>query len=125
MERGAVEKNVPVMFLLRCLLFSYILTAVFLLLLAFLLYQLGLSEQVVSIAIIAIYVVSTFFAGFIVGKKIQNRKFLWGLLMGSLYFLVLLLASLVVNGNIGEIGNSFLTTMILCVGGGMLGGMLG
>lgn len=124
MERGTVEKDIPVLFLLKSLLFSYILTAAFLLLLAFLLYKLGLTEKVVSIAIIVIYVIATFFAGFVTGKKMQSRKFLWGLLMGGLYFLVLLVVSLLVNGNVGELGNSFFTTMILCAAGGMLGGML-
>lgn len=124
MERGTVEKDIPVLFLLKSLLFSYILTAACLLLLAFLLYKLGLTEKVVSIAIIVIYVIATFFAGFVTGKKMQNRKFLWGLLMGGLYFLVLLVVSLLANGNMGEIGNSFFTTMILCAAGGMLGGML-
>ncbi len=126
MERGVVEKNVPVFFLLRCLLFSYILTAVLLLLLAFLLYKLGLSEQIVSVAIIVIYVVATFFAGFVAGKKMQSKKFMWGLLMGGLYFLVLMLVSFGVNtATATEMGNSFLTTFVLCAGGGMLGGMFG
>ena len=124
LEKGTIEKDIPVLFLLKSLLFSYILTAACLLLLAFLLYKFGLTEKIVSIAIIVIYVAATFFAGFVAGRKMQNRKFLWGLLMGGLYFLVLLLVSLLVNGSVGEIGNSFLTTMVLCAAGGMLGGML-
>lgn len=124
MERGIAEKNVPVMFLLKSLLFSYILTAVLLLLLTFLLYKAGLSEKIVSIAIIAIYVVSTFFAGFITGKKMQNRRFLWGLLMGCMYFCVLLVVSMVAGQASGELGDSVVTTFVLCAGGGMLGGML-
>jgi putative membrane protein (TIGR04086 family) len=71
------------------------LTAVLLLLLAFLLYKLGLTEKIVSIAIIAIYVITTFFAGFITGEKMQNRKFIWGLLMGTAYFFVLVVVSYV------------------------------
>lgn len=124
MERESAERKVPVIFLLKCLLFSYILTAAFLLLLAFLLYKLGLTEKIVSIAIIGIYVIATFFAGMVAGKRMQNRKFLWGLLMGSAYFIVLLLVSLLVNHSAGELGNSFFTTLVLCAGGGMLGGML-
>ncbi len=124
MERGITEKNIPIMFLLKSLLFSYILTVVLLLLLTFLLYKVGLTENVVSIAIIAIYVVATFFVGFITGKKMQSRKFLWGLLMGCVYFLVLLLISIVVNQTSGGLGDSVVTTFVLCAGGGMLGGML-
>lgn len=118
------EKKVPVLFFLKSLMFSYILTAILLMLLALLLYKVGLGASIVSIAIIAIYVISTFFAGFLAGKRMQNRKFLWGLVMGGLYFLVLAAISFAVNRTVGGMGNSFLTTMVLCVGGGMLGGMI-
>lgn len=116
--------EIPVLFLLKSLLFSYILTGGLLLLLALLLYKANLSQKVVSICIIVIYVLATFFAGFITGKKLKNRRFLWGALMGAAYFLVLAVISLVVNRQPGILSSSFLTTLILCCGGGMLGGML-
>lgn len=118
------EKKVPVLFFLKSLLFAYILTAALLALLALLLYKMGLSASIVSIAIIAIYVIATFFAGFLAGKRMQSRKFLWGLVMGGLYFLVLAVISFAVNRSVGAVGSSFLTTMVLCAGGGMLGGMI-
>lgn len=116
--------EIPVLFLLKSLLFSYILTGGLLLLLALLLYKANLSQKVVSICIIVIYVLATFFAGFITGKKLKNRRFLWGALMGAAYFLVLAVISLAVNRQPGILSSSFLTTLILCCGGGMLGGML-
>ena len=116
--------EIPVLFLLKSLLFSYILTGGLLLLLALLLYKAGLSQKVVSICIIVIYVLATFFAGFITGKKLKSKKFLWGALMGLTYFLVLTVISLIVNRQPGILTNSFLTTLVLCSGGGMLGGML-
>ncbi|GFH96219.1 hypothetical protein IMSAGC003_02774 [Lachnospiraceae bacterium] len=116
--------EIPVLFLLKSLLFSYILTGGLLLLLALLLYKVGLSQKVVSICIIVIYVLATFFAGFITGKKLKNRKFLWGALMGLAYFLILVVVSLIVNRQPGVLANSLLTTLVLCGGGGMLGGML-
>ena len=124
MEREYAGEKAPVIFCLKCLLFSYILTAFLLLLLSFLLYKVGLTEAVVSVAIIAIYVISTFFAGFVTGKKMQSRRFLWGLMMGGGYFLVLLLVSLLVNHTVGSLGNSVMTTLALCACGGMLGGMV-
>ena len=71
--------NGSLFFLLRCLLFSYLLTGACLLLLALLLYRLRLSEQVISVALIVIYVAAVFLAGFLAGKGMKNRKFLWGL----------------------------------------------
>lgn len=124
MEQPKNQGNLPILFLLKTLLFSYILTGVLLALLAFLLYKVGLTEKIVSIVIIVIYVAATFFAGFTAGKKLKNRKFLWGLLMGSAYFLVLAGISLVFGEPAGQLGNSVVTTLVLCAAGGMLGGML-
>ena len=124
MEQTSNQGNIPVLFLLKILLFSYILTGAFLALLAFLLYKVGLTENIVSIAIIAIYVLATFFAGFVVGKKLKNRKYLWGLLMGSAYFLVLAGVSMVLGDPAGHLGDSTVTTLVLCAAGGMLGGMV-
>lgn len=44
--------------------------------------------------------------------------------MGVMYFLVLAVISLIVNRQPGILTNSFLTTLVLCGGGGMLGGMI-
>ena len=84
-------------FIIKCMLGAYILTAGLLLLLAFLLYRFGLSEKVVSICIIAVYIIVTFLAGLLAGKKEKRKKFLWGLAMGALYFGILVVVSLAVN----------------------------
>lgn len=111
-------------FVLKSLLFSYLLTAGLLLLLSLLLYRFSLSERIVSISITGIYIVVTFLAGFLAGKREGNRKFLWGLMMGCLYFLILALVSLIVNHGMSSLSTSFLTVLVLCAGSGMLGGML-
>ncbi|MCI9664676.1 MAG: TIGR04086 family membrane protein [Lachnospiraceae bacterium] len=111
-------------FVLKSLLFSYLLTAGLLLLLSLLLYRFSLSERIVSISITGIYIVVTFLAGFLAGKREGSRKFLWGLMMGCLYFLILALVSLIVNHGMSSLSTSFLTVLVLCAGSGMLGGML-
>ncbi len=122
---SVARKYMPqILFTLKCLLFSYILTGGLLLLLAFLLYRLHLSEKVVNVCIILVYIVTSFFAGFITGKKKGKRKFFWGAMMGALYFVVLFLVSVIVNRSFPQLSSDFTTTMLLCVGGGMLGGML-
>lgn len=124
MEQAAGKEKIPAMFLLKCLLFSYIVTVVLLAVLAFLLYKLGLGEKLVSGAIIAIYVVATVLGGMVAGKRMQNRRFLWGLLVGAAYFLILAVVSLIFGQGSIQVGSSFFTTMVLCAGGGMLGGMM-
>ncbi len=113
-----------IVFVTKCMLAAYLLTAGLLLLLAFLLYRFGLSEKIVSISIIAIYIAVTFLAGWIAGKRMDKKKFLWGLVMGSVYYAILILVSLIVNHGIGDIAGNAMTVFFLCAGSGMLGGML-
>lgn len=111
-------------FILKSLLISYLLTAGLLLLLALFLYKFSLTEKIVSLCITGIYILVTFLAGFLAGKREGARKFLWGLLMGCLYFIILTLVSLIVNHGMGDLSSGFFTTLVLCAGSGMLGGML-
>lgn len=111
-------------FILKCLLISYLLTTGLLLLLALMLYRFGLSEKIVSICIIAIYIIVTFLAGFLAGKREGSRKFLWGLMMGGLYFLILIVVSLIVNHGMDGVSGNLLTVLMLCCGSSMLGGMV-
>lgn len=61
--------------LAKCLLASYVLTLLLLCLLALLLYKLHLTEGMVTIAISAIYVITTFMAGFLQEKRWRRRSF--------------------------------------------------
>ena len=113
-----------VIFIIKCMLGAYILTAGLLLLLAFMLYRFGLSEKVVSICIIAVYIIVTFLAGLLAGKREGRKKFLWGLIMGALYFGILVAVSLVVNRGLEDVAGNLMTVFFLCAGSGMLGGMV-
>lgn len=112
------------LFVTKCMLAAYIMTAGLLLLLAFMLYRFGLSEKVVSICIIGIYIVITFLVGLLSGKRAGKRKYLWGLAMGVTYYVILVAVSLVVNRGLQDVAGNMLTVFFLCAGSGMLGGMV-
>lgn len=113
-----------VMWVLKSLLASYIVTGILLLILTFLVYKFELSEQIVVGAIVAIYVISTFLGGFIIGKLTEIKKFLWGMAVGAIYVLLLFLISYGVYREFNTNGLNIITTIALCVGGGTLGGMV-
>ena len=113
-----------VMWVLKSLLASYIVTGLLLLALTIFVYRFEMDEQTVVAGIVAIYVVSTFVGGFILGKLTEVRKFLWGIILGSLYFILLFLISYGVYREFSTNGLNALTTALLCIGGGMLGGMI-
>lgn len=122
--KNMVARGTQVIQILKALLASYIVTGILLFILTFLLYKFNLDEQMVTAGIVAIYVLSTFAAGFIMGKLKKSKKFIWGLLMGGIYFLLLFGISFGVYRSFEGNGTSVLTTFLLCTGGGMLGGML-
>ena len=122
--KAAVKSNSCMIFYMKCLLFAYILTVGLLLFLALLLYRFGLAERTVSMAIVFIYIVASLFAGFLSGKKMGTRKFLWGLLSGVLYFAILLLVSMLLDHGATQMWGNLLTVFLICGGSGMLGGML-
>ena len=117
-QMGNMLSGEGILFIMKCLLFSYVLTA------GLLLYRFSLQEKIVNIGIIVIYIAVTFLAGLLAGKRAGSRKFLWGLCMGTLYFAVLALVSLAVNRSIADVATNFVTVFCLCAGSGMLGGML-
>ncbi len=122
------EKQNPAAAMAVTIAFMYLLSGIFLALLALLLYQFDLSEAVVKIGIVAIYIASGFFGGFFIGKRIQDKKYLWGLFAGSVYFLCLFIVSVLMKQGMGEIlffePLKILTTLLLCAVSGMAGGML-
>ena len=102
-----------------------ILAAVFVMfLLALLLYKMEPGESVIKIGIVAVYVISGLCGGFLMGKRMREQKFLWGLAAGVIYFLLLFGVSLLVKGTGDLQMTRIFTTLILCGASGMAGGML-
>lgn len=123
MERKQ-EKDARVMWILKSLLVSYVITGVLLLLLAVALYKLELNEKAVSAAIVAVYIIATLLGGIVIGKFARFRRYLWGLGLGIGYFALLMLITLGVYRTLNTDAANMITTFVLCAGGGMAGGML-
>ncbi|MEY8332449.1 TIGR04086 family membrane protein [Lachnospiraceae bacterium 47-T17] len=123
MERQANKQSmvIPVMVILVTM---YIITGILLLLLAFLMYRMDLSEPVANGAIIAIYIISGFLGGFLIGKKVGVKKYLWGFLMGALYYGVLFLVGLLLHQSVDVDAVHLISTMVLCLLSSTAGGMI-
>lgn len=106
------------------LVVSYLLSAVLLFVLTFILYRLKLKESQLTPAIYLLYALSCFVGGLLCGKALRTRRFFWGMLTGILYFLALFLAStLLRHGTIPE-PSRLLPVFICCAVGGTIGGIL-
>ena len=123
MNKAAGKNTLPI-HIAKALIFSYIVTAVILLLLSFILYKVQIPSGVVSVGVILAYILSTFVGGFFIGKKVEARKFLWGLAIGAIYFLLVIIISIVINKAAFGSAGSIVTVLGMCLLGGMLGGMI-
>ena len=119
-----MQKNIKVIWWIKSLLASYIVTGILLLVLTFFMYKFELHEKIVSAAIVGIYVVSTLIGGMIIGKLTKSKRYLWGMVLGIIYFVLLLLITLGVYRTLNGDSVSIVTSLILCAGGGMTGGMI-
>lgn len=119
-----IRRDTKILWILKGLLTAYVVTGILLLLLAMALYRLELNEKSVSAAVTAIYVLSTLAGGIVIGKLAKVRRFLWGLLLGGGYFLLLILITLGVYHTLSGDVIHLAAACILCMGGGMAGAMI-
>lgn len=123
MDKSNRKKNKPLT-ILSTLLIMYIITGLALLILAFILLKLQPGESAVNIGIMIIYIISCLIGGLIAGKRLRTHKFLWGVLMGAVYFLILLAGSLLLNRGISSDTVHVAATLVMCIAAGMIGGMV-
>lgn len=122
-KKNEAEKSITMPVLVD-LVAMYVITGILLAVLAALLGRFDMSDTAVSIGIILTYIISCFAGGFLIGKKKKKKKYLWGICVGCFYFLVLLLGNLAVNRGLDGKLIHMLTTAVLCVLSGMMGGMV-
>ncbi len=89
----------------------------------FLLYQFRFSDKTLHICVIAIYIISNFIGGLLVGKVQKEHKFIWGLSCGISYFFLLLFCSLILTQTLTSI-ESAIIAFLCCTLSSMFGGML-
>lgn len=122
--KQAISKQSIGLSVVKALFFSYLVTGVILLLLALLMYKAGPPDIVIRAGIIFSYIASSFVGGFLAGKCAKSKRYLWGILIGILYFAILFAVSTLLNKNaLDQLGNTVMV-FVMCSMGGMLGGML-
>lgn len=117
-------KSNPATAVAAAVVVMFIVSGLLLLLLAMLLYKMDLSESVVKVGVVVVYVVSGLVGGILMGKIMREQKFLWGLAAGVLYFVILFVVSMLFKGGIDVEPTKLVTTFILCAASGMAGGMV-
>lgn len=122
-----IKKNSNALEMLKMFVFStlaaILVTAILLVISAFLLEKMGLSAEQSNLLIYAVYIISALVAGIVAGKWQREKKFMWGALAGIVWLVVVFAVSVAMNGFAIDAKELF-PALICMVGGGMLGGML-
>ena len=118
--RKKEQNEVWIMWMVKALLAAYVVTGILLIILALALYKFELNEGAVTAGVTAVYLISTFTGGLVVGKLAKVRRFLWGIVLGILYFALLLLVTVGIYRTFHGSSTEILVTFALCAGGGIL-----
>lgn len=109
--------------LLKTLFVSYFFTVLALLAAAFAMYKLNLKQDQMETVIVLLYLLSCFLGGFLTGKTMKNRRLLWGLAFGLVYFLILIGVSFLIRHALYKTAGEILRVLAFCAAGGALGGV--
>ncbi|GMQ57863.1 hypothetical protein AN1V17_22580 [Vallitalea sediminicola] len=110
--------------MLKAIMIGYIITILCVLLLSFIVYKYDLSNSQINIGRIVIIILATIIMGLLTGRSIGKNKWMYGAIAGVIYFVIFVIASVIINKNSGISGGA-ISLFFMCVGSGTLGGMLG
>ena len=119
-----MQKENPAKVLAMVLFIMFIISALLLLFLALLLYRLELSEAVVKVAVIVIYIITGLTGGILMGKKIRDKKVPLGICGRNGLFWNFVCRLTDHKGGAGIEPVKMITTWVLCACAGTAGGMI-
>ena len=106
------------------LIAAFVAAALMTVVLSFICFKLNVTKDKARICVLAIYILSNFAGGFVTGKITGTKKFIKGLITGSLFFIILLVVSLIVNKGAVTSVSGVLLPAVLCSMSGLFGGMI-
>ncbi len=110
--------------ILKGIIFSIITTIILVIIIALVSYFADISDSIISILLFIASVLSVFTGAILVARTTAENGLAHGALIGVGYFILVLIASIVVKREFDLNGN-LITMLIANVAGGMLGGILG
>lgn len=123
MERSS-SQSTKMLQVLKAVVFSYLITIFLLLIIALLMLQAGLAGSAVAAAVIITYILSVFVGSFYLGKHVDEKRFIWGLIAAVVYFCIYVIISLVISDNEAIQIGDYIKAFLVMAFSGMLGGML-
>ena len=108
----------------KALLFGIFFTILILLIAALLMYRVDVSIKTAGYILILAYVGAPFLGALYLGKKVRERRYLWGLFVGICYFFLFLVLSLWIGEATQLNWLAELRVLLMALAGGVIGGMI-
>ena len=105
-------------------LIQMIISVILIAMAAFVVLKISPSEMVIKVIILAVYAIAAFVGGFIMGRVMDKRKFLWGAAAGAIYIAIILLAAIIVKGSADARTIGVMSGIIVSLAAGTVGGMI-
>lgn len=119
-----MEKKKVGLWIGKALLFASVFTLVVLLFTALLMYRADISMDTTGYLLMLAYIGAPFLGALYLGKKVGEKRYLWGLLVGACYFVLFFAISLLVGGVEHVDWMAQLRVFLMALAGGLIGGML-
>ncbi len=103
---------------------AYFTTIIALLLLAFVMFKFDMNEVTAQFAVTFVYILSSAVGALVIGKQIKKNKYINGAIMGLIYVGIIFAVSLFTGGDGNVLSDNALSTLLLCLCGGLLGGLI-
>lgn len=118
------EKRPQAIALISGILIAYAVTCLIFITYAILLTYTSMSDSNTSLVVTITGIVSVAFAGFDAAKGAKNKGWLWGIVAGAIYGIILLCIGAWISKDM-TFDTRSVTMMVLCIAGGGLGGVIG
>lgn len=119
-----MEKKKVGLWISKALVFASVFTLLVLLFTALLMYKADLSIDTAGYVLMLAYIGAPFLGALYLGKKVVEKRYLWGLFVGGCYFLLFLVLSLAMGGVEQLHWAAQVRVLLMALVGGGLGGML-
>lgn len=120
----ANNKNAKLISLCISVVLAAVLTLVLLLTFAGIMLSSGMSGMGISILVLLINIIPVFVSGFYLGKKVEEKKYLWGIAAAAIFFLLYIGIAVIFQTDTVLQTGSYIKTFLIMIFSGMLGGML-
>lgn len=119
-----MEKKKVGLWISKALVFATVFTLLVLLITALLMYKADLSMNTAGYVLMLAYIGAPFLGALYLGKKVVEKRYLWGFVFGICYFLLFLVLSLSMGGVEQLNWSAEVRVLLMALAGGVLGGML-